>query len=99
MYLATLLLLALISLFLEWKYNFYLYRSWRWRVLTNLVFFLVGIVWDTYATMHGWWVYPGPGTVHIFIGQLPIEEWLFYLIVPYFGIVVYKLVEEKFDRT
>lgn len=49
--------------------------------------------------MYGWWTYPGTGTTHLFIGPLPIEEWLFYLVVPYFGIVVYKLVEKKFDRT
>jgi lycopene cyclase domain-containing protein len=98
MYLATLLLLAAIALFLEIRFNFHLYRSRKWRLIFNIIFLIVGLSWDAYGAINHWWIYPGPGTLHIFIGVLPIEEFLFYFVAPYFSITVYKLIELKYDH-
>jgi len=62
-------------------------------VVTN---FILGVVWDYFSVWLKIWEFPFKGTIGIRIGILPIEEFLFFLILPYFGITVFKLFEKKF---
>ena len=61
-------------------------------------FFLFGIVWDSLAILRGHWSFPVDKTLGITIGLMPLEEYLFILIIPYFIITIYKLFDSKFRK-
>lgn len=80
---------------MEWKYKVHLYRSQRERVLISLLFFVVGVCWDSFAVFQRHWIFPGDGLIGIKIGLLPIEEFLFFLIMPFWTLTVYKILDRK----
>jgi len=94
-YLAILLLLLIVGLFLDWKYRMKLYNSRRERVIIPLVFFIIGFLWDSFAVYRGHWTFKGSGLIGIKIGVLPLEEYLFFLIIPYFILTVYKALRKE----
>jgi lycopene cyclase domain-containing protein len=53
------------------------------------------MVWDIYAVAHQHWIFPGPGLSGIYIGLLPIEEYLFFLIPPYLAITIAVIIRER----
>lgn len=94
-YLLILLFLLTLSIFLEWKYKIKLYNSRRERFLIPLMFFIIGIIWDSVGILRGHWVYEGPGLIGITIGVLPLEDYLFVLIIPYFILTSYKVLKKE----
>jgi lycopene cyclase domain-containing protein len=51
------------------------------------------LIWDEFFTRIGVWSFNETYTLGIFIGSLPLEEWLFFLIVPYACFFVYFVAE------
>jgi lycopene cyclase domain-containing protein len=51
-------------------------------------------VWDSVAIWRGHWVFPGPGLVGIKIGLMPLEEYLFALVIPYFILTTYSVLKK-----
>lgn len=94
-YLFILILLFLSAVFIEWRYHFHLYKTRKERFLIILIFFVIGVIWDTYAIKNGHWSFPESGTLGITIGVMPLEEYLFILIIPFWVVTVYKLLDEK----
>jgi len=99
MYLATLVAFFVFAIWLEWKYRFHLYQTRKERILITLIFFVIGVAWDSFATIHKTWIYPGNGLVGVWIGVLPIEEYLFSLIVPFWILTVYRVLDKKLSTT
>ncbi|MFA6586168.1 MAG: lycopene cyclase domain-containing protein [Candidatus Paceibacterota bacterium] len=97
-YLIILLILLLTTLFIEKKNHIHLYKSKRERFEIVLFFFIFGILWDTLAISRGHWVFPMEKNINIILGVMPVEEYLFILIVPYFIITIYKLFDSKFRK-
>jgi lycopene cyclase domain-containing protein len=60
-----------------------------------MAFFLIGVIWDSYAVYKGLWNFTGTGLIGIKIGLLPLEEYLFFLIVPFSILTAYKVLEKK----
>ncbi|MFB6193174.1 MAG: lycopene cyclase domain-containing protein [Candidatus Nanohaloarchaea archaeon] len=94
-YLAILVLLLISALAIEYKYNIHLYDSRKERVTVTLFFFVVGVLWDSFAIMRGHWEFGTQGLTGIKIGVMPLEEYLFILIVPFWIMTVYKLLDRK----
>ena len=94
-YLSILICFLLLAIFLEWKFRVHLYNSKKERIITTLIIFVIGSVWDTYAVSREHWVFPGNGLIGVKIGLLPIEEYLFFLIMPFLAITIYKVVIKK----
>jgi lycopene cyclase domain-containing protein len=68
--------------------------SSKWRslfpgILASAVFFLV---WDIIFTAKGVWSFNPEYVVGIFIFGLPLEEWLFFLVVPFSCIFIYEVM-------
>ena len=99
MYLAILVVFFACALWLEWKYNIHLYGTRRERILITVMFFVIGVAWDTFSVMEKTWIFPGNGLVEIWIGVLPLEEYLFSLVVPFWILTVYKLLDAKLNIT
>jgi len=94
-YFLILLFILLITFMIEKKYRVRLYRSRKERLIIVSVFFVIGVVWDTFAIWSGDWVFPGGRNLGIRIGLMPLEEYLFILIIPYSVLTVYKLLDRK----
>ena len=94
-YLAILVVLLISGAIIEWKFNIHLYHSRKERLTVTLFFFVVGVLWDTFAIMRGHWDFGTTGLTGIRIGVMPIEEYLFILIVPFWIMTMYKLFDRK----
>ncbi len=94
-YLLILSSFLLIAILLDWKYHVKIYDSWKERIAIPLFYFIFGVAWDSFAVYRGHWSFEGAGLIGIKIGILPLEEYLFFLILPYFAITTYKALRKK----
>ncbi|OGY93831.1 MAG: hypothetical protein A2406_00560 [Candidatus Komeilibacteria bacterium RIFOXYC1_FULL_37_11] len=94
-YLIILLIVLGITIWLEKTCHLQLFNTKKERVIITLVLFLIGVAWDTFAIYRGHWLFLPEKNLGITIGLMPLEEYLFMLIQPYFIITIYKLVESK----
>ena len=93
-YLVILIVLLIITIAVDIKYKVKLYSSLRERIIIPLHFFVIGILWDSIAVYRGHWSFEGTGLVGLKIGLLPIEEYLFFLIVPYSILTAYNALKK-----
>lgn len=96
-YLVILLILFASAIFIEWKYHIHLYHSRKERFIVTFVFFVVGVLWDHLAIFRGHWEFQGKGLIGIKIGLMPLEEYLFIIIIPFWILTVYKLLDKKVE--
>jgi lycopene cyclase domain-containing protein len=91
-YLGLLGLCAVVTLPLEIIGGARVYRRPR-ALLTTLapVVVLFG-GWDLVAVRHGEWSYGGRYTVGLWLAGLPVEEWLFFLVVPTCAVLTYEVL-------
>jgi len=87
------IILLLAGLILESIYHEHLFKHLKARIMWALVFLFIGTVWDQYAIPYHHWDFTGKGILGIYIGVIPLEEFLWFLIVPYFCLTVYKTVQ------
>jgi lycopene cyclase domain-containing protein len=93
-YVGVVTFIAITCLLLEIKYKEHLFKSRIERLLWVLLCLAVGIPWDMYSIPRDHWVFTGKGILGIyFYNVIPIEEVLWFLIVPYFFITIYKTVK------
>jgi lycopene cyclase domain-containing protein len=65
------------------------YKKWKNVFPALLITAGFFIIWDEFFTRIGVWSFNPKYTVGIYIGSLPIEEWLFFFVVPYCCMFVY----------
>ncbi len=94
-YISILLLLLISAITLEYKYKVHLYHSRKERFLIVGLFFIIGVAWDHLAVYRSHWNFPGNGLSGMKIGLIPLEEYLFILILPYWILTVYKILDKK----
>lgn len=92
-YLGILAALTLATFLLQRIKKIQIYSNFGQLILANVVFLIVGVVWDSYAVWRGHWSFDK--ILGLKIGLLPIEELLFMLVIPYFVITVYKIITAK----
>ena len=59
------------------------YRQWRSILPGWLITSTIFIIWDGVFADRGVWDFADDYTLGIYLWRLPIEEWLFFLVVPY----------------
>ena len=89
-YLVVLAGCLLATLPLEIVLNARVYRRWQRAFLAILPVSTVFLAWDLLATYAGWWWFDDDYVTGWFIGPLPIEEILFFLVVPVCGLLTYE---------
>ena len=92
-YFIILVLVFLCTALLDWLYKVKLYDSWSERILIPLAFVIIGALWDSFAAWRGHWTFSGTGLLGINIGFLPLEEYLFFLVIPYTVLTWYKVAK------
>lgn len=70
------------------------YKRWKGFFLGVLIMMAVFIPWDIAFTVNGFWGFNPDYLSGIYLFNLPIEEWLFFICIPYACIFThYALVE------
>lgn len=71
------------------------YRRWRLLLLSLAPGGVVGIVWDVWAAHAGQWRFDGRYLLGLRISGLPIEEWLFFLVIPTCAVLTLEAVRRR----
>ena len=85
--------MACIALKLGFKLQ--LFESKKHAAVTLGSLFIIGSILDSFALIRGYWSYQLQFFVGITIGVMPLEEYIFMIVIPFLTIVVYRLATMK----
>jgi lycopene cyclase domain-containing protein len=93
-------MILLISVFLaciaaKFAFKLQLFKSKKNATLTLVSLFIIGSTLDSFALMRGYWNFQQEFFVGITIGVMPLEEYIFLIVIPFLTIVIYRLVNKK----
>lgn len=92
-YVAVLAFCLVGTLPLELWLGVRVYRQWRRLLLTLLPVVAVFVVWDLYAIAAGHWSFDDAQTTGLVLpGDLPVEELLFFVVVPVCSLLSFEAV-------
>lgn len=94
-YLLILAVFYLVALFLKFKFKVKVFSNIKEAVAFYSIVLVIGTIWDNIAVMRGHWSYPGKGIFGIFIGLVPIEDYIFAFVTAYFLLVLYRILHNK----
>lgn len=77
-------------LVLSFDRRVHFYTNWRYLFPAMVVTGLAFVTWDQYFTQHGVWGFNPEYLVGIYFGELPLEEILFFVTVPYACVFIYE---------
>ncbi len=72
------------------------YKNWKYLFPAILIPALLYIVWDFYFTTKGVWSFNENYVIGIKLYNLPVEEVLFFFVVPYCCLFVYECIRSYF---
>lgn len=103
------LLLDIGSLIIPLLFSFHpklqFYKLWKYFFPATLIMMVFFVSWDIIFTHFGFWGFNEKYLSGIQLGNLPLEEWLFFICIPYaclFTIYAFKNLLPKFvfsDKT
>ena len=67
--------------------------QWRLKLLTNAIVMIPYIIWDVLVTGSHWW-FNEAHTLDFRLLGLPIEEWLFFITVPFGCLLVWETLSD-----
>ena len=79
----------LFPLLLSFDKRVSFFRSWKALLPSIVIVGAIFLVWDEWFTEMGVWGFTPDYLTGIYGGHLPLEEWLFFLTVPYACVFVY----------
>ncbi|QCW99716.1 lycopene cyclase domain-containing protein [Aggregatimonas sangjinii] len=82
-YLIILMISLAGPLALSFEKNLRLYKRWKYLLPAIFITMLVFVIWDIIFTHRGIWYFNPVYNSGIYIFKLPLEEYLFFLIIPY----------------
>lgn len=74
------------------------YKQWFFLFPGILLGMLVFIPWDIAFTINGIWGFNPTYLTGFYLWHLPIEEWLFFIAVPYASVFIYACLEAYFGN-
>lgn len=96
----TYLVLDLASVFFPLVLSFdkkvHFYKRWKFLFPALFINALIFIVWDEFFTRMGIWSFNPKYLLGYYLGSLPVEEWLFFLAIPYACIFIYDCLKAYF---
>jgi lycopene cyclase domain-containing protein len=97
-YLAVLLACLIGTAPLEFALRARVYGRWRRAAAAILPVAAVFVLWDYIATGAGWWWFDDRYLTGVFVGLLPLEELMFFLIIPLCGLLTFEAVRRLKPR-
>ena len=96
----TYLLINIFSIIIPFIYSFHkrlnFYKTWFAFWPAVLVTGAAFIFWDVYFTKWGIWGFNPRYLIGIDLINLPLEEWLFFIIIPFSCVFIYESVKYFF---
>ena len=74
------------------------WKTWPGLFVGMIVMMLVFIVWDVIFTANGVWGFNPRYTLGVDLFGLPIEEWLFFIAIPYSCVYLYEVMRFALRR-
>lgn len=72
------------------------YKNWKYLFPATVIPALLYIIWDFYFTAKGVWSFNEAYITGIKLSNLPVEEVLFFFIVPYCCLFIYECIKAYF---
>ncbi|MCX8471222.1 MAG: lycopene cyclase domain-containing protein [Chitinophagaceae bacterium] len=95
-YLAIDILTILFPFLLSFDKKVHFYKYWKSLFVGIVWVGSVYVCWDVLYTYLGVWSFNARYTLSFRIGALPLEEWLFFLVVPYACAFIYTCLNAYF---
>lgn len=74
------------------------YKSWK-SVFPAIIIVAIGfLLWDECFTVHGIWGFNPEHLQGIYLGNLPLEEVLFFITIPYACIFIFSCIDAYFPK-
>lgn len=93
LYLFLELLIIIFPLILSFDKKMRFYRRWKSVFISIVLVGTVFVIWDIYFTRAGVWGFNPEYHASIVLFNLPLEEWLFFIVVPYASIFIHYSLE------
>lgn len=84
--------------FLSFDKKVAFYKNWKFLFLPMFIPALLYIIWDFYFTSIGVWGFNERYITGIKVGNLPLEEVLFFFLVPYCCVFIYACIRSYFPQ-
>ena len=91
-YLMVLFLAVIIPALFAADRRLRLYSQWRNLLRAILYPSVPFILWDIVATARGHWWFNARYLIGLDLGNLPLEEYLFYLVIGFLAVYTYEVV-------
>jgi lycopene cyclase domain-containing protein len=91
-YLAVLAGCLVVTAPLEILLRVRVYARWRRLLLALVPELVVFLTWEAYAITHHHWAYATGQVLPVRIGGMPLEELLFFLVVPVCAVLAFEAV-------
>lgn len=83
-------------LLLSFDKNVRYFRAWKNALLSAIVIAIPFIIWDILFTQNGFWGFNPAYITGYYLFNLPIEEVLFFIVVPFACTFIYEVVKYFF---
>ena len=98
LYLMILIFSLAGPLALSFEKNLKLYSRWKYLLPAILITMFVFVVWDIIFTHNGYWFFNPIYNSGIYINKLPLEEYLFFIVIPYACAFSFYAVQFHFPK-
>jgi lycopene cyclase domain-containing protein len=88
----------MFPLLLSFDKKVHFFKRWKYLAPSIILPALIFIVWDVVFTEQGVWHFNPEYVLGVYILHLPIEEWLFFFVVPYATVFVYDVIKYYWPR-
>lgn len=74
--------------------KFYFFREWKFYIFPNIFVAIIFVIWDIIFTHHNIWWFNDIYTLGVKFFNLPIEEVLFFISIPYACVFSYFVISQ-----
>ena len=97
-YSLLLLFIFIVPLVLSFEKQVQYYRKWKYLLPSIIITGAFFLLWDIRFEEANIWRFNNEYTLGLRLLGLPVEEWLFFLVVPYASVFIYEVVKLKLAR-
>jgi lycopene cyclase domain-containing protein len=91
-FLIILLLTVLYPIIRSFENKIEYYYKWKYAFTAIIFSLVIFIPWTIYFSTEEIWKYNSNFITNIYIKGLPLEEWLFFIIIPFASLYIYEVI-------